>query len=139
MWLRENTQRKIVLLLRNSHKVLVMLALVENRFLPFAPSNQNGYGRHSFFLFLRFVLNKCIDVVVSFHVCLRETSVRRDIPTDLWFVIWLCKAPPARKLQANLSKQGRATIARIQKGLLPPGLLRWPSEKVSHAPNLVEL
>ena len=48
--------------------------------------------------------------------------------------------PKLLKLPCNdLSKQGRATIARIQKGLLPPGLSCWPSEKVGNAPNLVEL
>ena len=51
-------------------------------------------------------------------------------------VVRLCVCIP---VCVYVSKQGRATIARIQKGLLPPGLSCWPSEKVGNAPNLVEL
>ena len=39
----------------------------------------------------------------------------------------------------GMSKQGRAMIARISRGNLPPGLKSWPSEKVGNAPNLIEL
>ena len=39
----------------------------------------------------------------------------------------------------GMSTQGRAMIARIQRGELPPGLKSWPSERVGSAPNLIEL
>ena len=39
----------------------------------------------------------------------------------------------------GMSKQGRATIARIQKGLLPSGLSCWPADKVGSSPNFIEL
>ena len=49
-------------------------------------------------------------------------------------------APGRLKLPCvGFSKQGRATIARIQRGLLPSGLSCRPCEKVQVAPNLVEL
>ena len=38
----------------------------------------------------------------------------------------------------GMSAQGRAMIARIQRGELPPGLRSWPSERVGCAPNFIE-
>ena len=55
---------------------------------------------------------------------------------------WSCLGSPPKRLKApcgGMSTQGKAMIARIQRGELPPGLKSWPSEKVGCAPNLIEL
>ena len=81
----------------------------------------------------------CVCVYVCVYVCVC-IYIYIYIYVHLSVSLYFFSAPKRLKAPCGgMSTQGKAMIARIQRGELPPGLKSWPSEKVGCAPNLIEL